>query len=120
MVEAEAIRAQMEEEIAREMLEYERKVREEEERRKIEDALKAEAERRLLDEEERKRIIALARHLWNKGVRVEGENLTEELQISSIFYSYFNYLQSEEPFNPDIDITYKIKLDAIEKSKPTG
>ena len=45
-------------------------VREEEETRKIEEALMAEAERRLLDEEERQRIIALARHLWNKGVRV--------------------------------------------------
>lgn len=45
-------------------------VREEEERQRLEDALKAEAERRLLDAEERKRIIALARHLWNKGVRV--------------------------------------------------
>ena len=30
----------------------------------------AEAERRLLDEKERQRIIAIARHLWNKGVRV--------------------------------------------------
>ncbi|XP_063679214.1 uncharacterized protein LOC134814847 isoform X2 [Bolinopsis microptera] len=114
--EAEAIRAQMEEEMAREMAEYERKVREEQERRRIEDALKAEAERRLLDEEERKRIIALARHLWNKGVRIEGENLEEELQISSIFYSYFNYLQSEEPFNPDVDIPYKEKVLRIENA----
>ena len=52
-------------------------VREEEERRRIEDALKAEAERRLLDVEERKRIIALARHLWNKGVRVSSQGCSE-------------------------------------------
>ncbi|KAL5260745.1 hypothetical protein ACHWQZ_G010783 [Mnemiopsis leidyi] len=119
MAEAEAIRAQMEEEMAREMAEYERKVREEQERRRIEDALKAEAERRLMDEAERKRIIALARHLWNKGVRIEGENMEQELEISSIFYSYFNYLQSEEPYNPEIDIPYKEKVLRLEnKNRP--
>ena len=85
-------------------------VREEKERQRIEEALKAEAERRLLDEEERKRIIALARHLWNKGVRIEGSYLQQELEISSIFYSYFNYLHSEEPFNAEVDVSFKEKL----------
>jgi len=92
------------------MLEYERKVREEEERKRIEDALKAEAERRLLDADERKRIIALARHLWNKGVRIEGTHLEQELEISSIFYSYFNYLESQKPFDGGVDISYKDKM----------
>ena len=90
-------------------------MREEEERRRIEDALKAEAERRLLDEAERQRIIALARHLWNKGVRIEGEHLEQELEISSIFYSYFNYLESSEPFNSDIDVHYAEKLASLVK-----
>merc|ERR1712043_137730 len=105
----------MGEEMAREMEEYERKMREEEERRRIEDALKAEAERRLLDEAERQRIIALARHLWNKGVRIEGEHLEQELEISSIFYSYFNYLESSEPFNSDVDVHYAEKLAGLVK-----
>ena len=97
-------------------LTFDPQVREEQERRRIEEALKAEAERRLLDEEERQRIIALARHLWNKGVRIEGENIEQELEISSIFYSYFNYLQSEEPYNPEIDIPYRDKIFRLENT----
>ena len=49
---------------------------------------------------------------------MEGKNIDQELEISSIFYSYFNYLNADQGYNPEVDFTMAQKM--AQSNRPSG